>query len=262
MWLAGRVPARIGEVRAWRLAVGARRRVLAGLCAALTLLLTTGALRSSRPLPGTAVVVAAVELDGGAVIAPTDIRIVSLPAEAVPAGAARHLEDAVGRTLAAPVGRGETITDARFLGPGLLTQRQSAYGLVATPVRITDAGSVAFLRVGDRVDVLAASTTAEVVETRSRDGAASRDGAMSMALPEPTGDTSTAPGAEADSATVVASDVTVLALPRPREVGEGNAGSTDGALIIIAATPRVATVVAGAAVHARLSVTIRGRVLP
>ncbi len=253
MWLAGRTTARIGEVRAWRLAVGARRRVLAGVFAGLAVLLAAGALRSSQPLAGTAVVVAAGELEGGAIIAPTDVRIVSLPMDAVPAGAARRSEEAVGRTLAAAVGRGEPITDARFLGPGMLTQRQTAAGLVATPVRITDAGSVVFLRVGDRVDVLAASTEMDVPDTSSRNGS------TAMRPGGPTSDTSAGPIPEAGTATVVASDVTVLAVPRPRDAAEGLAGATDGALLLVAATPRVAAILAGAAVHARLSVTVLGR---
>ncbi|WP_322752194.1 SAF domain-containing protein [Frankia sp. Cas3] len=253
MWLAGRTTARIGEVRAWRLAVGARRRVLAGVFAGLALLLTAGALRSSQSLAGTAVVVAASELEGGAIIAPTDVRIVSLPVDAVPVGTARRFEEAVGRTLAAPVGRGEPITDARFLGPGLLTQRQAAAGLVATPVRVSDAGSVLFLRVGDRVDVLAASTEMAVPDASSRNGSTTRQPGV------PTGDTSAGPTTEAGTATVVASDVTVLAVLRPRDAAEGVVATTDGALLFVAAPPRVAAILAGAAVHARLSVTVLGR---
>jgi Flp pilus assembly protein CpaB len=255
MSLAGRTTARIGEARTWRLAVGARRRVLAGVLAALALLLAAGALRPNQASSaGTSVVVAADELDAGAVVAPTDVRMVSLPVAAVPAGVARRPEEAVGRILAAPVRRGEPITDVRFLGPGLLTPRQAAAGLVATPVRVTDAGSVVFLRVGDRVNVLAASTGMGTPETKALDGS------MPMASAGPAGDTSAASVPDTDRAAVVASDVTILAVPRSDQARDGVAGAADGALVIVAATPRIATVLAGAAVHARLSVTVLGRV--
>ena len=62
---------------------------------------------------------------------------------------------AVGRTLAAPLRRGEPVTDVRLVGPSLL---RGYPGLVAVPVRIPDPGTVALLRVGDRVDLLVTET--------------------------------------------------------------------------------------------------------
>lgn len=91
-------------------------------------------------------------------------------------------------------------------------------GLLAVPVRLADAAAAALLRAGDHVDVLAAATT---------------------------------PGAPA-YAQVVAPDATVLAVP----TGAGDPG--DGALVVLAASPTVASRLAAAAVSSRLSVAVRG----
>ena len=83
-----------------------------------------------------------------------------------------------GRVLAAPVRRGEPVTDARLVGPALA---EGNPGMVATPVRIPDAAMAALLHVGDRVDVLAADPqggpTREVAES-----------ALVLAVPAPAAD--------------------------------------------------------------------------
>ena len=58
----------------------------------------------------------------------------------MPAGALRDVTALLGRVLAAPVRRGEPITDVRLVGPSLLGATTA--GLVAVPVRIADAGRV------------------------------------------------------------------------------------------------------------------------
>ncbi|MGH3388636.1 MAG: RcpC/CpaB family pilus assembly protein, partial [Actinomadura sp.] len=138
---------------------------------------------------------------------------VALPAAAVPDGALRS--GAPGRVLAGPIRRGEPLTDARLLGAGLL----DGYGpgMVATPVRIADAGVARLLRPGDRVDVLATG------EAPFEDTAAS-----------------------AATQTVVSS-VPVIAVPR-QSFGD------QGALILLATSRQQARVLAGAG--NRLSVTI------
>jgi hypothetical protein len=61
-----------------------------------------------------------------------------------------------GRLLAAPMRRGEPLTDVRLLEPTLLAALPDA-DLVAVPVRIVDGSAAALVRAGDVVDVLAAS---------------------------------------------------------------------------------------------------------
>jgi len=54
--------------------------------------------------------------------------------------------------LAAPIGRGEVVTDVRLVGPGLALAQP---GETIVPVRLPDAGMAALLRAGDEVDLLA-----------------------------------------------------------------------------------------------------------
>ncbi|MEV5575799.1 SAF domain-containing protein [Spirillospora sp. NPDC052269] len=99
------------------------------------------------------IAVAARDLAAGATLRPGDIRITALPPAVRPDGAVRN--PPVGRVLAGAVRKGEALTDARFLGPGLLDEQPP--GTVATPIRVADSAAVRLLHPGDRVDVLAAT---------------------------------------------------------------------------------------------------------
>jgi pilus assembly protein CpaB len=105
------------------------------------------------PLPTVAVLSAAHDLAPGAPLAAADVVTTALPRSAVPAGALTLPGSALGRVVAGPVRRGETLTDVRLLGAGLLAGGRD---LVATPVRLADPATAALLHAGDRVDVLAA----------------------------------------------------------------------------------------------------------
>ena len=59
----------------------------------------------------------------------------------------------MGRQLAAPLRRGEPVTDAALVGPSLVRGRPD---LVALPVRLPDTAMAELLRVGDGVDLVAA----------------------------------------------------------------------------------------------------------
>ena len=199
-----------------RRAVSRHRSLLAAGLAAGSLAAALGVV-SPHPSPGVAVLSAGRDLAAGTALAPGDLRVVHLPTDLAPAGALVVAADAVGRVLAAPLRRGEPVTDVRLAGSDLLAGQ--AAGLVAVPVRIADAASASLVVAGDRVDILAA--------TSSPDAAA--------------------------AARVVALDTVVLAVPTVvRDDGEG-------ALIVVAATPSVAARLAAAAVTGRLSVTLRAR---
>lgn len=123
------------------------------------------------PEPATVeVMVAARDLPSGTVLAADDLVTRDWPADLAPAGAA---PTATGRVLAAPIGRGEVLTDVRVVGPGLALGQP---GDTVLPVRLPDAGMATLLQPGDVVDLMA-----------------------------------TDPGT--GSATLVARDVTVLAAP-------------------------------------------------
>jgi Flp pilus assembly protein CpaB len=188
----------------------ARRRPLAAVSAAVAVL---AAVHAARP-PGDATVpvtVAADDLVSGTVLSPGDLQVRRLPEGSAPAGLATHV---VGRTLASPVRAGEPITDVRLVAPALA----SGYpGRVAMPVRIADPDMVGLLRVGDRVDLVAADP---------------RRG----------------------TATSVALDAPVIALPSPG-AGEG-ANTLGGRLVVVAASPADVDQIAGAAATDLLSVVI------
>jgi Flp pilus assembly protein CpaB len=164
---------------------------------------------------GVTVLVAARDLPAGTALAAEDLTSSRIPTRLVPAGVLTTQGQATGRLLAAPVRRGETLLDIRLAGPRLLGG--SPGGLLAVPVRVADAASVALLSAGDHVDVLAAGTAA---------------------------------GGPA-YATVVAADAAVLAVPTAVDAGG------EGALVVLATTPSVAARLASAAVSSRLSITLR-----
>lgn len=140
-----------------RRAVSRHRRLLAAGLAAGSLAAALNVL-SPRPAAGVQAVVAARDLTAGTALSAADLRRVFLPAAVAPVGVLVTTGDAIGRVLAAPVRRGEPLTDVRIAGADLLAARGG--GLVAVPVRVADAASAALVSAGDRVDVLAAGAAA------------------------------------------------------------------------------------------------------
>ncbi len=199
-------------LRRLRRAVLARRRPLAALCAAVAVAAALQA-GSTPPPPRTPVLTAARDLPAGVVVGAADLTVAAFDPDSVPAGVVTSAA-AIGRTTAAPVRAGEAITDARLVTPTLLAGYP---GLVGVPVRIGDPGAVRLLRVGDRVDLLAA---------------------------DPQGDV---------AARVVGRDVPVLAIPQP---GEESPGLTNGALVVVGLPDEGAQAVAQASVSSFLSVVL------
>jgi Flp pilus assembly protein CpaB len=199
------------------------RPTLAGGAAAVAVLAALPVLAPGAD-PAVSVLTAAQDLRWGAALTADDVVVVQLPADAVPDGALRSVEEGRGRLVTSPVRRGEPITDVRLVGPSLLAEP----GLVAVGVRVADAGLVALLRAGAVVDVLAAESD--------------------DAFDRPVG-----PG----SAEVVASSVRVIAVPGGKQ--STIAGTLDGALVLVAATEAQAARLAAAQATSRLSVILRPR---
>lgn len=197
-------------------ALSRHRVLLAAGLAAGAVASGLGVLAPER-VAGVMVLTAGADLGAGAVLTAADVRLTELPRGLAPGGALTSIAPAIGRVLAAPVRRGEPLTDVRLAGSDLLSGRRD--GAVAVPVRIADAASAALLTAGDRVDVLAAGA---------------------------------APGGP-PFAQVVAAGAEVLSVP----TAASDAG--DGALIVVAAMPAVASRLAAAAVSSRLSVTVLAR---
>lgn len=138
--------------RRLRRAVLARRRALAALTASLAV--AAGLQAVSPPAePSTTVLTAAHDLPAGARLGRGDLVRAAVSPAQLPAGALTSPRTAVGRTTTGPVRAGETLTDVRLLSGSLL---DGYPGHVAAPVRIADPGATGLLRIGDRVDVIAA----------------------------------------------------------------------------------------------------------
>jgi Flp pilus assembly protein CpaB len=131
---------------------GRRARALRRVAAVFLMLLAAGfaSIRPSSPGDGTAIVVAARDLDIGVVLAAADL---SLQAVADPPDGAVRASNGgtagtVGRTLASPVRSGEILTDVRLLGQA---GPRAGPGRVAVPARLGDADVVELLRPGMHV---------------------------------------------------------------------------------------------------------------
>jgi hypothetical protein len=163
--------------RAVRRAVLVRRRLLAALLTAVAVAAGLHA-AAAPPPPSVRVLTAARDLPAGAVVAEADLAERAFAPDTAPAGLA---DDAVGRTLASPLRRGEPVTDVRLVGPELTSGRPD---LTPVPVRFPDAAMVDLLEVGDVIDLVATDP-------------------------------------QAGGASVVAPGVPVLAIPRSEEGADG-----------------------------------------
>jgi Flp pilus assembly protein CpaB len=125
-----------------------RRRVLAALCIAAAVALTVRATAAPPPAT-TTVLTAARDLPAGSPVAAGDVEAVEFAPDSVPAGA---VADPVGQVLAAPLRRGEPVTDVRLVGETLADAHPE---LTALPVRLPDADAAGLLEPGDRIDLVA-----------------------------------------------------------------------------------------------------------
>jgi len=146
LWPAGE---RRRARRAWRRAVAARPRLLATATVAAAFAGGVHLAPSFAAPAGEQVVVAAGDLPAGHQVQEGDLAVITWPAGTGPIGVLPHPQ---GRVLAAPVRRGEPITDVRTVDGDLL--RGLPPGLRAVPVRLSEAPA-GLVRPGRRLDVLA-----------------------------------------------------------------------------------------------------------
>jgi Flp pilus assembly protein CpaB len=206
------MPRLASSLRRARRTVLARRRTLAALLAGTAVAAALQA-TAAEPPPRALVLTAAHDLPAGVVVRSGDVRRTAFDPASVPDGTLPR-SAAVGRTTAGPVRSGEPLTDARLVTRSLLVGYP---GRVAMPVRIGDPGAVRLLRVGDRVDLVAA---------------------------DPQG---------GERAETIGYDVPVLALPR---TGAESPGLTTGALVVLAVPDSSVRTIAQASVSSYLTVVI------
>jgi pilus assembly protein CpaB len=101
-----------------------------------------------------AVVVAARDLAPGTVLEAREVMLREVPASVVPDGSAATPVTVLGRTLAAPVRRGEPLTDVRLTGPDLARTVSAGPDAVSVPLRLADPDVAALLHPGTTVDVV------------------------------------------------------------------------------------------------------------
>jgi len=206
------------------LAIHKRRRLLRATAIAFACVLALGVLRPGAR-SGQTVLVASRDLPAGLTLGAGDLAQRTIPRDLLPQGALRPGAAILGRNITSAARQGEVLTDVRILAPGLLA---GSGGLVVAPVRIADAGTVALLRAGDRVDVLAATAADQKTTVMT-----------------------------------VVSAALVLAVPMSHSDAGGSqsgsdSGSGDGSLVVLAVKPEVASQLAKLALTSHLSVTVVG----
>ncbi|RDI66675.1 SAF domain-containing protein [Nocardia pseudobrasiliensis] len=102
------------------------------------------------------VVVATRDLASGRVLSADDLRRVARPAGLLPAGSAHEIPALIGATLSGAVRAGEILTDLRVVGARLAQVAAGVSDARIVPIRLVDNAVADILRVGDRVDVIAA----------------------------------------------------------------------------------------------------------
>lgn len=144
------------HARHLRFGFGRAVRVRRALATAFGVLAVVLALCPAHPSPTTAVLVAARDLPAGSVLGAAEVMVQEVPAHLLPDGAAQVPGPVLGRVLAAPVRRGEPLTDVRLAGPELTRAVAMNPEAVSVALRLADPGVAALLRPGLTVDVVTA----------------------------------------------------------------------------------------------------------
>jgi len=199
-------------------------------------------------VPGVEVVVAANDIQVGAKLVDSDIRLLSFPQPNIPPGAYTRKSQVLNRGVVLPISRGE------FILPGKLAAENAGAGLPsmippgmrAVSVRVNDVVSVAgFVQPGTRVDVLATgSSGSERQTTTVLENVAVI--AVGKSLDRSTaGEAQVAPVItllvspdDAQKLALVSQEGRIqLALRNPLDTRKGSAGATKASSLYPAATP-------------------------
>ncbi|HEY1158747.1 MAG TPA: RcpC/CpaB family pilus assembly protein [Arthrobacter sp.] len=130
------------------------RRLAAALllCAAAALAVQQ---LTPAPLSTVTALAAARDLPAGTAVTATDLAHLQVPPGMVADGFQQDDAAAAGKQLAAPLRKGQLLTDAQLLGPGLLAGTPP--GSAAVPLRMADAASIQLVSPGQLVNVVLTS---------------------------------------------------------------------------------------------------------
>ncbi|NUS37323.1 MAG: flagellar biosynthesis protein FlgA [Pseudarthrobacter sp.] len=130
------------------------RRLAAALllCAAAALAVQQ---LTPAPLTTVAALAAARDLPAGTALAASDIAPVRVPPGVVAEGFLQDVGSTAGKQLAAPLRKGQLLSDTQLLGPGLLAGMPP--GSAAVPLRMADASSIQLVSPGQLVNVVLTS---------------------------------------------------------------------------------------------------------
>jgi Flp pilus assembly protein CpaB len=170
---------------------------------------------------GESAVVVTRALIPGSVLTADDVRLVKLPASALPSDAINDLSQAIGERLTVPLPEG-AVLDEMFLGQAAIDQLPAGY--VAAAVRLSDAGLASLLTPGDHVDLMASP------------------GASSSGVIMP--------------AQLLAESALILSIPGRDVSPDSQNGQTDAGLLMLAVTPSQAALIGGAASWATISAVL------
>jgi len=127
------------------------RRLIAALLFCIPVGLTVQQL-TPAPAETVTAFAAATDLPAGRTLGPGDVSRINVPPGLVPAGNPGSETSFEGKQLAAPLRRGQLLTDAQILGPGLLAG--SPAGSAAVPLRMADPASIQLVSPGQLVNVV------------------------------------------------------------------------------------------------------------
>jgi pilus assembly protein CpaB len=125
------------------------------MLAVLAAVLTGLAAAAPEGPPTVTAVRTAAALEGGTRLASDDLEVAQIVAADAPDDVVADPSVLLGRTLAAPVPGGQVLTERAVVSA------RASPGRVLAPLRLADPETVALLRAGDVVDVLAADPQAE-----------------------------------------------------------------------------------------------------
>lgn len=142
------VPARVAS---W---LGRNRRLAAALllCAASAIAVNQ---LTPAPLSTVTALAAARDLPAGTAVTAADLASVHVPPGTVAEGFLQDTAAAAGKQLAGPLRKGQLVTDAQLLGPGLLVGTPP--GSAAVPLRMADPSSIQLVSPGQLVNVVLTS---------------------------------------------------------------------------------------------------------